>query len=158
GLSITPAAPITFSAFPLRTGSLYPGSENDAQAYRHAQLLTRLYAAGCRAIDEGDIGIVIPEVRVLARLVPQVSEREFTYLLHRGTNGSRRSCAASRPLPHHGDRASEGGGYTCSVLPRTPHARASSATEAATPPRSPRHARRRRRGLRFQPSSRWPSW
>ena len=27
---------------PLRTGSLYPGSENDAQAYREAGLLARL--------------------------------------------------------------------------------------------------------------------
>jgi arginase family enzyme len=33
---------------PLRTGSLYPGSENDAQAYRDADLLRRLEAAGCR--------------------------------------------------------------------------------------------------------------
>jgi hypothetical protein len=30
---------------PLRTGSLYPGSENDAQAYRDAHLLQRLEAA-----------------------------------------------------------------------------------------------------------------
>ena len=42
---------------PLRTGSLYPGSENDAQAYRDVQLLQRLEAAGCRVIDEGDVAI-----------------------------------------------------------------------------------------------------
>jgi arginase len=42
---------------PLRTGSLYPGSENDAQAYRDAGLLDRLRAAGCRAIDDGDVAI-----------------------------------------------------------------------------------------------------
>jgi arginase len=40
---------------PLRTGSLYPGSENDAQAYRDVQLLPRLQAAGCKAIDDGDV-------------------------------------------------------------------------------------------------------
>ena len=33
---------------PIRTGSLYPGNENDAQAYREA---------GCNALDGGDIPI-----------------------------------------------------------------------------------------------------
>ena len=42
---------------PLRTGSLYPGSENDAQAYREAQLVVRLRAAGCTALDDGDVAI-----------------------------------------------------------------------------------------------------
>jgi arginase len=42
---------------PLRTGSLYPGSENDAQAYRDAHLLRRLEAAGCQVFDEGDVAI-----------------------------------------------------------------------------------------------------
>jgi arginase family enzyme len=42
---------------PLRTGSLYPGSENDAQAYREAQILQRLTAAGCQVVDEGDVPI-----------------------------------------------------------------------------------------------------
>ena len=42
---------------PLRTGSLYPGNENDAQAYRDVQLLERLQAAGCKALDEGDVAI-----------------------------------------------------------------------------------------------------
>lgn len=42
---------------PLRTGSLYPGSENDAQAYRDAGLLARLTGAGRRAVDEGDVAI-----------------------------------------------------------------------------------------------------
>jgi arginase len=38
---------------PLRTGSLYPGSENDAQAYRDVQLLAGLQAVGCNALAEG---------------------------------------------------------------------------------------------------------
>ena len=42
---------------PLRTGSLYPGNENDAQPYRDVQLLARLRAAGCKAFDDGDIAI-----------------------------------------------------------------------------------------------------
>jgi len=42
---------------PLRSGSLYPGNENDAQAYRDAQILTRLQAAGCKALDDGDVAI-----------------------------------------------------------------------------------------------------
>jgi arginase len=55
---------------PLRTGSLYPGSENDAQAYRDAQLLKRLQECGCKAIDEGNVAIpsylphhMIPPIR-----------------------------------------------------------------------------------------------
>lgn len=50
---------VTYHVFgvPLRTGSLYPGSENDAQAYRDAGLLRHLQAAGCKAIDEGDVAI-----------------------------------------------------------------------------------------------------
>jgi arginase len=42
---------------PLRTGSLYPGSEDDARAYRDAGLLARLRAAGCQAVDDGDVPI-----------------------------------------------------------------------------------------------------
>ncbi len=42
---------------PLRTGSFYPGNENDAHAYREVQLLSRLQAVGCHAIDEGDVAI-----------------------------------------------------------------------------------------------------
>jgi arginase len=42
---------------PLRTGSLYPGSENDAKAYRDTHLLQRLKAVGCQIIDEGDVPI-----------------------------------------------------------------------------------------------------
>jgi arginase len=42
---------------PLRTGSLYPGSEDDAQAYRETHLMHRLEAVGCRVIDEGDVPI-----------------------------------------------------------------------------------------------------
>jgi arginase len=42
---------------PLRTGSLYPGSEKDAQAYRDSQLLRRLESVGCQLVDEGDVPI-----------------------------------------------------------------------------------------------------
>jgi len=42
---------------PLRAGSLYPGNENDAQAYRDVQLVARLQAAGCQALDDGDVAI-----------------------------------------------------------------------------------------------------
>ena len=42
---------------PLRTGSLMPGSENDAQPYRDVGLLARLQAAGCRARDDGDVAL-----------------------------------------------------------------------------------------------------
>ena len=41
----------------LRSGSLYPGNENDAQAYRDVQFLTRLQAAGCKASDDGNVTI-----------------------------------------------------------------------------------------------------
>jgi len=42
---------------PLRAGSLYPGNENDAQAYRDADLLERLNNAGRNAVDAGDLAI-----------------------------------------------------------------------------------------------------
>jgi arginase len=42
---------------PLRTGSLVPGNENDAQAYRDVQVVSRLQAAGCNVVDEGDVAI-----------------------------------------------------------------------------------------------------
>jgi arginase len=42
---------------PLRSGSLYPGTENDAQAYRDAHLVARLQAAGRKAADDGDVAI-----------------------------------------------------------------------------------------------------
>jgi arginase len=42
---------------PLRAGSLLPGNEDDAQAYREVQLLARLRAVGCKAIDDGDVAI-----------------------------------------------------------------------------------------------------
>jgi len=42
---------------PLRSGSLYPGNENDALAYRDTHLLDRLHSAGCKASDEGDVAI-----------------------------------------------------------------------------------------------------
>ncbi len=42
---------------PLRSGSLYPGNEDDAQAYRDAKLLARLQAAGCNVLDDGNLAI-----------------------------------------------------------------------------------------------------
>jgi arginase len=42
---------------PLRTGSLYPGNENDAKAYREAGIISSLTAAGCNVLDGGDIPI-----------------------------------------------------------------------------------------------------
>ena len=45
---------------PFRTGSLYPGSENDAQPYRDAELVARLTAAGCEAVDLSLIHISEP--------------------------------------------------------------------------------------------------
>jgi|RhiMetdeSRZDD1v2_1073273.scaffolds.fasta_scaffold70301_4 arginase len=42
---------------PLRTGSLYPGSENDAQAYRDVGLVARLQRAGRGVVDGGDVAI-----------------------------------------------------------------------------------------------------
>ena len=55
---------------PLRTGSLYPGTENDALAYRDVDLVGRLRAAGCDVVDDGDVAIpsylphhAIPPVR-----------------------------------------------------------------------------------------------
>jgi arginase len=40
---------------PLRTGSLYPGTENDAVAYREAGMIEQFRAAGIHAADRGDI-------------------------------------------------------------------------------------------------------
>ena len=53
------SSPRTYRIFgvPFRTGSLYPGSENDAQPYRDAGLIARLHAAGCEAVDDGDVAV-----------------------------------------------------------------------------------------------------
>jgi arginase len=79
---------------PLRTGSLYPGNENDAQAFRDARLLTRLREGGCRAVDEGDVAIpsylphhTIPPIRSWPgpRIAwDMVSERITPYLREPG--------------------------------------------------------------------------
>jgi arginase len=42
---------------PLRAGSLLPGNEDDAQAYREAHFVERLQAAGCDVIDDGNVKI-----------------------------------------------------------------------------------------------------
>ena len=59
GQMTTGVAERTFHVFgvPLRSGSLLPGNENDAQAYRDVHLLARLQAAGCKAVDHGDVAI-----------------------------------------------------------------------------------------------------
>lgn len=79
---------------PLRTGSLYPGNESDAQAYRDVKLLARLRAAGCKAFDDGDVAIPsylphhsIPPIRSWPgpRIVwDLVSERVSSYLQQPG--------------------------------------------------------------------------
>ena len=58
-LSLPGAASRTYHIFgvPLRSGSLIPGNENDAQAYRDVQLVSRLQAAGCNVIDDGDVAV-----------------------------------------------------------------------------------------------------
>jgi arginase len=84
---------------PLRSGSLLPGNENDAQAYREVQLLARLQAAGCKAVDDGDLAIPsylphhsIPPIRnwpgpriawdcVSERIVPWLREQQQVPLL-----------------------------------------------------------------------------
>lgn len=52
-------APRIYDIFgvPLRTGSLYPGTENDAIAYRDAGMMEQFRAAGIHAADRGDIPI-----------------------------------------------------------------------------------------------------
>lgn len=42
---------------PLRSGSLIPGNEEDAGAYRDADLVGRLMGAGIQAVDEGDVDV-----------------------------------------------------------------------------------------------------
>jgi arginase len=59
GVTVSDEAGPTYHLFgvPLRSGSLIPGNENDAQAYRDAQLLSHLQAVGCQAVDDGDVPI-----------------------------------------------------------------------------------------------------
>lgn len=94
-----PARTYRLLGVPLRTGSLYPGSENDAQAYRDADLVARLRAVGCDAVDEGDVAIpsylphhAIPPIRswpgpriawecVGARIAPSLREPGHVPLL-----------------------------------------------------------------------------
>jgi arginase len=58
GASMGKSTPIyVVFGVPFRTGSLYPGNENDAQAYREAGLVGRLSAVGCKVIDAGDVAI-----------------------------------------------------------------------------------------------------
>jgi arginase len=59
GATVSDGAGPTYHLFgvPLRSGSLIPGNENDAQAYRDVQLLSHLQAVGSRAVDDGDVPI-----------------------------------------------------------------------------------------------------
>jgi arginase len=85
---------------PFRTGSLYPGSEDDAKPLRAARLIERLQAAGgCRAQDDADVAIpsylphhTVPPIRnwpgpriawdcVSDRLEPILREPEHVPLL-----------------------------------------------------------------------------
>jgi arginase len=84
---------------PLRSGSLYPGSEDDAKPYREANLVGRLEAAGCRVQDAGDLAVPsylphhsVPPIRswpgprivwdcVRDRLVPLLQDRTNLPLL-----------------------------------------------------------------------------
>jgi arginase len=56
---VSDAASLTYHILgvPLRSGSLIPGNENDAQAFRDAELLLRLREAGSKAVDDGDVPI-----------------------------------------------------------------------------------------------------
>jgi arginase len=59
GVTVPDVAGPTYHLFgvPLRSGSLIPGNENDAQAYRDVQLLSHLEAVGYHAVDDGDVPI-----------------------------------------------------------------------------------------------------
>ena len=58
GASMDESTPVyVVLGVPFRTGSLYPGNENDAQAYREAGLVDRLSSVGCKVIDAGDVAI-----------------------------------------------------------------------------------------------------
>lgn len=59
GEMLSASQPRVYDLFgvPLRSGSLYPGNENDALAYREAGLLESLKTAGITAADCGDIPI-----------------------------------------------------------------------------------------------------
>jgi arginase len=59
GVTAPDGAGPTYHLFgvPLRSGSLIPGNEDDAQAYRDVQLLSHLQAVGSHAVDDGDVPI-----------------------------------------------------------------------------------------------------
>ena len=84
---------------PLRSGSLVPGNENDAQPYRDAHLVARLQALGGKVSDEGDVALPsylphhsVPPIRswpgprivwdmLSARLAPFISQPDHIPLL-----------------------------------------------------------------------------
>jgi arginase len=84
---------------PLRSGSLYPGTENDALALREAGLLERLKATKARVVDEGELAIPsylphhsVPPIRswpgprivwdgISERLVPLLKQRGHVPIL-----------------------------------------------------------------------------
>lgn len=56
---VADAVPRTYHVLgvPLRSGSLYPGNENDAQAYRDVKFVEKMCAAGVAIVDDGDVPI-----------------------------------------------------------------------------------------------------
>ena len=84
---------------PLRSGSLYPGNENDAQAYRDVHFIQRMRAANLDATDEGNVAIPsylphhsVPPIRnwpgpriawecVAERVTPYLSKGEVPLLI-----------------------------------------------------------------------------
>jgi arginase len=84
---------------PLRNGSLYPGNENDAQAYRDVHFIERMRAANVDATDEGNVAIPsylphhsVPPIRnwpgpriawecVAERVTPYLSKGEVPLLI-----------------------------------------------------------------------------
>jgi arginase len=56
-LSVTEPRVYDVLGVPFRSGSLYPGTENDALALREAGLVERLNSAGIKVVDSGDIPV-----------------------------------------------------------------------------------------------------
>ena len=94
---------------PLRSGSLMPGSENDAKAYRDVGLVGRLRAAGCQAVDDGDVAIpsylphhAIPPIRSWPgpRIAWECVAERIAPILARSSSrqGARTSGSPQRPI------------------------------------------------------------
>jgi arginase len=88
--SVNPLPAYVVLGVPLRAGSLYPGTENDAQAYRDADLVKTLNRAGCHTVDAGDLAIPsflphhsVPPVRnwPAPRIVWEILSEKLTALM-----------------------------------------------------------------------------